>query len=577
MPLTSHFCVANVEIVPQPTYSAEVARPHLPHNMTEYQHPYHSGLPSLPPNLGDGNHLQYVQYAKIFAAPHPNATSQAEQNCSLDSPQTCQSSDNSTCLAPALYQQRYGFPGQYLDGPNCQPPLYSMLGDRQSGLLSRQDPLAHHGRGLSIFHQHTSSPCTHAQGALTQAAPDLDGEASASAAKGFPKPIPVGAAIPTLLHGPPQKPRQSGHALWVGNLPPGTTVDQLKDHFSRDATLDILSVFLISKTNCAFVNYSTESACAAALSRFNASRFHETRLLCRLRRSSGADITASSPLALLPSFQPKSIPTQLETSELQTRDPTTPSLEGQHTGKIREKYFIMKSLTIRDLINSVAQGMWVTQTKNEGTLNRAFKVHKCWPLSMSSANPRKGFGNVYLIFSANKSGEYFGYARMASSIFDGCSTEPNHDLGTKATVKVEDHDFPTFVATPATDHAPSGRIVDDSTRGTIFWEADVGPQSSLRSVPDNLEGRHSETDETAKGVPGQARSAPVMKAYGNPFKIEWLATDRLPFHWTRGLRNPWNAHKEIKIARDGTELETSVGRRLIQMFHDFNNAPSYSM
>ena len=69
---------------------------------------------------------------------------------------------------------------------------------------------------------------------------------------------------------------------------------------------------------------------------------------------------------------------------------------------------------------------------------------------------------------ADKSGEYFGYARMASSISDGCTTEPNNDLDAKATVKIEDHNFPTFIATPATNHAPSGRIVDNSTRGTIF-------------------------------------------------------------------------------------------------------------
>lgn len=57
------------------------------------------------------------------------------------------------------------------------------------------------------------------------------------------------------------------------------------------------------------------------------------------------------------------------------------------------------------------------------------------------------------------------------------------------------------------------------------------------------------------------------QAFGKPFRIEWLATNRLPFYRTRGLRNPWNANREVKIARDGTELEPSVGKRLLQMFH----------
>ena len=82
---------------------------------------------------------------------------------------------------------------------------------------------------------------------------------------GMPRPGPV-SSIP---RGPPRKPKQSGHALWVGNLPPGTTIVALKDHFSRDATKDIESLFLISKSNCAFVNYRTEASCTAAMHRFH--------------------------------------------------------------------------------------------------------------------------------------------------------------------------------------------------------------------------------------------------------------------------------------------------------------------
>ena len=62
-------------------------------------------------------------------------------------------------------------------------------------------------------------------------------------------------SLNSVPRGPPRKPKQSGHALWVGNLPPGATVIDLKDHFSREATRDIESLFLISKSNCAFVNY----------------------------------------------------------------------------------------------------------------------------------------------------------------------------------------------------------------------------------------------------------------------------------------------------------------------------------
>lgn len=58
-----------------------------------------------------------------------------------------------------------------------------------------------------------------------------------------------------------------------------------------------------------------------------------------------------------------------------------------------------------------------------------------------------------------------------------------------------------------------------------------------------------------------------VKTWGKPFKLEWLSISRLTFYRTRGLRNPWNSNREVKIARDGTELEPSIGRRLIGLFN----------
>jgi hypothetical protein len=42
---------------------------------------------------------------------------------------------------------------------------------------------------------------------------------------------------------------------------------------------------------------------------------------------------------------------------------------------------------------------------------------------------------------------------------------------------------------------------------------------------------------------------------GLPFRIEWLRVGSLPFSHTRNLRNPWNNDREVKISRDGTEVE----------------------
>jgi hypothetical protein len=334
----------------------------------------------------------------------------------------------------------------------------------------------------------------------------------------------------------------------VGNLPPAATVTDLKDHFSRGATKDIESLFLIWKSNCAFVNYRTEAACVAAMNRFHDSRFHGVRLVCRLRRGSApspsSPTTAEPPTKQLSGHE--SLPDGAEdlarsTSEgssapvivglKQTDEPTDiadSAPADQARKKVPEKYFVVKSLTVQDLEASVRNGIWATQSHNEDALNNAYM----------------NADNVYLIFSANKSGEYFGYARMASPI----AGEPVNIGQAAVSEEAKSTGTPHSIPTPATETAPRGRIIDDSARGTIFWE--------VESSDDDGE---SATKEHAD--PGDVQN------WGRQFQIEWISTARLPFFRTRGLRNPWNANREVKIARDGTELEPSVGRRLVQMFH----------
>jgi hypothetical protein len=120
---------------------------------------------------------------------------------------------------------------------------------------------------------------------------------------------------------------------------------------------------------------------------------------------------------------------------------------------------------------------------------------------------------------------------------------------------VDAPDVPKSIPTPATEWAPRGKIIDDSARGTIFWEAELSETEMEEEVPEK-------EDKTVEGD-----NSVVAQSWGKPFKIEWCSTQRLPFYRTRGLRNPWNANREVKIARDGTELEPSVGDRLVQMFH----------
>lgn len=110
-------------------------------------------------------------------------------------------------------------------------------------------------------------------------------------------------------------------------------------------------------------------------------------------------------------------------------------------------------------------------------------------------------------------------------------------------------DTPKEQSTPATEVAPAGKVFEDAFRGTLFWESDLN-----RPSPD---------ESTVSSSPGQGD----VRFGGKPFGVAWMSTIRVPFTRTRGLRNAWNHNKEIKVARDGTELEPVVGKQLLGLFH----------
>lgn len=344
----------------------------------------------------------------------------------------------------------------------------------------------------------------------------------------------------TVVRGPPRKPRQSGHAIWIGNLPPQTDLMSLVLHVCKE-TVGLESLFLISKSNCAFANFKDEAACVAAQLKIHDSRFQTVRLVSRLRKASlgtvGGVSVPTGPAALTPP-QLSQIPSPVSENEKASKEAVEKQQmpDGESSPLSKDKYFVVKSLTVEDLELSVRNGIWATQTHNEEALNKAYQTAD----------------NVYLIFSANKSGEYFGYARMISPINNDPAAAI--EFAPKAQT-VEDPDLPKAIPTPASEFAPKGRIIDDSARGTIFWEIE---RDDSEDVDEDDKSQSGKSD-----VDGDASS----KAWGKPFKLEWISTTRLPFYRTRGLRNPWNSNREVKIARDGTELETSIGKRLVGLFH----------
>lgn len=155
---------------------------------------------------------------------------------------------------------------------------------------------------------------------------------------------------------------------------------------------------------------------------------------------------------------------------------------------------------------------------------------------------------------------------------------------------------------------PAGRIVDDSSRGTLFWEVvdsaaeaglasrkekkyeggssasdeiyhdsqDLGkqetPDTIIDSTTTDTKSLAMFTDKPEEAGKGSPKSA-IKESDSNwtvPFKIEWLSPPgkTVPFFQVRHMRNPYNKNRFLKIARDGTEIEPSVGMKLVAMFEE---------
>jgi YT521-B-like domain len=138
------------------------------------------------------------------------------------------------------------------------------------------------------------------------------------------------------------------------------------------------------------------------------------------------------------------------------------------------RYFILKSLTADDLDISVERGVWATQPHNEASLNRAFKT--------SSA--------VYLIFSANKSGEFYGYARMLQPIVPNLPSSPSTQVQWTPITMEEDEEEGSS--------APTGQD-----------HVDPPPPSDAVQSPVEDDPAHPSADGNEK-------------RWGNAFKVQWI-------------------------------------------------------
>lgn len=144
-------------------------------------------------------------------------------------------------------------------------------------------------------------------------------------------------------------------------------------HFVCKETTGLESLFLISKSNCAFANFKDEEACNESQHKLHDAKFQTVRLVCRLRKGSADD----SPTQANDPTTVTQVTTEVETRSDEASSAESPAFTepapSSDEGR-KDRFFILKSLMTEDLDTSMSTGVWATQSHNEELLNAAFKV-----------------------------------------------------------------------------------------------------------------------------------------------------------------------------------------------------------
>ncbi|KAL7420727.1 hypothetical protein Q5752_004678 [Cryptotrichosporon argae] len=486
----------------------------------------------------------------------------------------------------------------------------------------------------------------------------------------------------------PQPPaRRSDWVMWVGNVPSNVSHEELWKFFNTTIPDAVdteptpwrgpSSIFLISRSSCAFVNFSSQADLDRAVPFFNgmALRPHDPRcprMVCRIRRKDddlragvGAQRGVGMHRAWVKELEIATPPPAAEpvhSPGVHSVPPSPAILEHPPEGEGRrresvagidhhkssasfastdssflakyfpKRYFILKSLTTIDLEESAAAGTWKTQRHNEPILDQAFRTSQ----------------EVILIFGANRSGEFFGYAKMIEPVnkeryeqraakataksaslgssMSGSGSGPSKQWSTPERIREEESDTEDRSRAASDPARPPPRpnrflsssvAVPTSSPGQLTEEEEqrlaelhISPHAGGERHTDpprpyqhhaaQVEPAKAKTiDVAAHGVELAAAQArlghsdrpavtdsdgvkrkdtvvaperqddgePLLDAagdsWGQPFRVQWLKVAPLPFQRTRHLRNPWNGDREVKVSRDGTEVEPGVGAALL--------------
>ncbi|WFD45031.1 hypothetical protein MPSI1_003707 [Malassezia psittaci] len=406
--------------------------------------------------------------------------------------------------------------------------------------LSSETPSFHAGGERGVDSSHTSS------GETNPSSSDLD--ATSKNLKSTPKNLSS---------------ERSKFVMWCGNVPGDASQEELWQFFTQTSdsirspnapmqnapqdTHGVLSIFIMSRSNCAFVNFSSARHLDRACSLFHDTKLrpksNNVPLVCRARRSEDvehAGVAAQRGKGVHTSWYRKEKQQQkqksIEANDATLSSKSSDSLSFSSTDssllsqpQFAHRFFILKSRNSEALKTALRTNVWSTQTHNEPVLDQAFR------------NSEK----VTLLFSENHSGHFFGYATMASRIGAACHTE---------------------------DWRSSQSPLSSETSATsaVRLGSSDPSEESLRSNSSNREKSRPDDDDVYSSAAGFPSRLPLT--YGSaarpsrPFYIRWVNTEPLPFRKINKLRNPWRDNRLVKVSRDGTELEPNVGRQLLSIW-----------
>ncbi|WFD34166.1 hypothetical protein MCUN1_001002 [Malassezia cuniculi] len=470
-----------------------------------------------------------------------------------------------------------------------------------------------------------------------------------------PAPAPASPPAPQFALSNYESQRQgvrSNYVMWCGNVAQDATLDELWAFFisiPKDDTLfksdeaeedgtpavsrtvpteespsgiaenhaGILSIFIISRSSCAFVNYATEAALERACAYFHGKQLRakptSPKLVCRPRKQEDAEyagVAAQRGKGVHVAWfkQQKELAQQQRLEQMFSKATLAPESESSRLGddnsfedwkttssssgdsrsfastnssllrqpEFRVRFFILKSRTREALDAALKTSTWATQSHNEGVLNQAFRNSQ----------------TVYLLFSENLSGQLYGCATMASEIggptspratqtdvdelCDQIVTEPSSIICTSDDVQNALQSPNIHAATDAPDDSASQRqrLSFSYTSPSIAADNHAHEQLATSAMIHNLrldlhandekESAHdAQSSAGAESTQAPAASEPV---FGRPFSIRWVITQPLPFSKIQHLRNPWRDNRLVKVSRDGTELEPHVGDELLKVW-----------